>query len=361
MDPVIDLRLNYPVLSSQSAHFNSSFNQHFNEYTNWLSVNPFRGYDADRELAAAWLSREGEPIGYDRVSLVTGGHHGVLVAVLAAGLSGKVVVTDEYSYPNFKELAGLLGIRLVSCAGDEKGILPESLKEVCTRSAARGIYIMPTLHNPTGYVMPIERRLEIVRVAGNLGMVIIEDDAYGFLEENPPLKFAQLDPEICWYIYSLSKPLAPDIKVGYVVAPLKDIPAVSSAIKLSTSNPSSLFSSYVSGLISSGELEAIVREKREEGRKRRLIAQGLLNGMNVRAHENGWHLWVELPAGVSSDDLNSSLLEERVLISPSSAYRIGEKGRGNDFFRVSLGGEKDMARIIKGIEIIKRKLSNYIQ
>ena len=356
MDSVIDLRLNYPVLSSQSTYFNSSFNQHVNEYTNWLSVKPFRGYDTDRELAAAWLSREGEQIGYDRVSMVTGGHHGVLVAVLAAGLSGKVVVTDEFTYPNFKELAGLVGIRLVSCTGDEKGMLPESLKEVCTKFAASGIYIMPTLHNPIGYVMPVERRLEIIKVAGNLGMVIIEDDAYGFLEENPPLKFSQLEPGNCWYIYSLSKPLAPDIKVGYVVSPLKDISAVSSAIKLSTSNPSSLFSSYVSRLISGGELEVIVREKREEGRKRRLVAQGLLNGLNARAHENGWHLWVELPAGVSSDDLNSSLLKEEVLISPSSAYRIGEKSKGNDFFRISLGGEKDIARVIGGIEIIKRTI-----
>jgi len=356
MDPVIDLRLNYPVLPGQSTYFKNSFTQHFNEYKDWLSIKPFRGNDADRELAAAWLTREGEQIGYDRVSVVAGGHNGVLVAILATGLSGKVVVTDEFTYPNFKELAGLMGIRLVSCAGDENGILPESLKEVSTKFAASGIYIMPTLHNPIGYVMPVERRLEIIKVVGNLGMVLIEDDAYGFLEENPPLKFAQLEPEICWYIYSLSKPLAPDIKVGYVVSPLKDIPIVSMAIKLSMSNPSSFFPSYVSRLVISGELEFIIKEKREEGRRRRQAAQMLLTGLNVRAHENGWHLWVELPMGVGSDELNSSLSEEGVLISPSSAYRNGEKNNGKEFFRISLGGEKDFERVIKGIEIITRNL-----
>lgn len=358
MDPVIDLRLNYPVLPSQSAYFKSSFTRHFYEYSDWLSIKPFGGSDVDRELAAAWLSREGEQIGGDRVSLVTGGHHGILVAVLAAGLSGKVVVTDEFTYPNFKELAGLMGIQLVSCAGDENGILPGSLREVSTKYAASGMYIMPTLHNPIGYVMPIERRREIIKVAGDLGMVVMEDDAYGFLEEDPPLKFVQLEPEICWYIYSLAKPLAPDIKVGYVVSPLKDIPAVRAAIKLSTSNPSSLFSSYVSRLIGSGELEIIIREKREEGRKRRQAAQKLLTGLNVRGHENGWHLWVGLPTGVRSDALNSSLSEQGVSISPSSAYRCGEEKRGNDFFRIALGGEKDFGRVVKGIEIIMRNLSS---
>ena len=358
MNAVIDLQLNYPVLSSQGNYFNSSFKQHVNEYDKWLSVIPFRGYDADRELAAAWLSGNGKQIGYDRVSMVTGGHHGVLVAVLAAGLIGKVVVTDEFTYPNFKELAGLLDIRLVPCAGDEKGMLPESLKEVCNKFSASGIYVMPTLHNPTGHVMPVDRRSEIIEVASNLGIVIIEDDAYGFLEEDPPLKFAQLEPGNCWYIYSLSKPLAPDIKLGYVVSPLKDISTVSSAIKLSTSNPSALFASYVSGLIGSGELQVIIRQKREEGRKRRLAAQGLLNGLNVRAHENGWHLWVELPTAVSADDLYSALLKEKVLISPSSAYRVGKRSKGNDFFRIALGGEKDLARVLEGVGIVDRTIQH---
>ena len=356
MDPVIDLRLNYPVLPGQSDYFKNSFTRHFGAYNDWLSIKPFRGSDADLELASTWLSREGVKIDCDRLSVVTGGHHGVLVAILAAGLSGKVVVTDEFTYPNFKELAGLMGIQLVPCIGDVDGMLPDSLKEVATKFSASGVYLMPTLHNPVGYVMPVQRRLQIIDVAVDLGMVIIEDDAYGFLEARPPLKFAQLDPARCWYVCSMSKPLAPDIKVGYVVSPLSDIPAVGAAIRLSTSNPSSLFSSYISELIGSGELDLIIKEKRQEGRKRREAAQKLLAGWNARGHENGWHLWVEIPEGISSGELNSAVALEGVLISSSSAYRIGEKGGGSDFFRISLGGESDFKRVIRGIEIITDNL-----
>ena len=354
---LIDLRLNYPVLSSQQNYFSSSFPRHFNDYQNWLSIKPFVGMDEDRQAAAAWFSRQGKEIGLDRVSLVTGGHHGVLVAILASGLVGKTIVTDEFTYPNFRELASLMDITLVSCAGDENGMLPDALKEVAVRSSAGGIYLMPTLHNPVGYVMPVERRLDIIKVAGDMGMVVIEDDAYGFLEENPPMKFAQLEPDFCWYIFSLSKPLAPDIKVGYVVSPLKDIAAVNTAIKLSSSNPSTFFSSYVSALFRSGELENIIREKRAEGRKRRQAAQASLHGFNTLAHENGWHLWIELPEGVDSDELNSSLFAAGILISPSSVYRNGEKAKGNDFFRISLGGERHFERALEGIEMIKHHLS----
>jgi DNA-binding transcriptional MocR family regulator len=362
MDPAIDLRLNYPVLPSQTSDFKTSFTRHFNAYDHWLSIKPFRGNDTDQDTAAAWLSRGGETIHRDRVSVTTGGHHGLLVSLLAAGLRGKVVVTDEYTYPNFKEMAGLLGIQLVACAGDEKGMLPETLKEVAAKfstgkssagkSPAGGIYLMPTLHNPMGYVMPVERRLAIIAVAHSLGLVIIEDDAYGFLEDNPPSKFAQLEPALCWYICSMAKPIAPDIKVGYVVSPLKDIPAISTAIKLSTSNPSSFFSAYISALIGSGELDRIIREKRQEGRKRREAAQRLLAGYNARGHENGWHLWVELPAGINSDDLNAAVTKQGVLLSPASAYRTGEKNNGRDFFRIALAGEQDFDRVRQGIELI---------
>jgi len=360
MDPVIDLRLNYPVLPGQSGYFKNSFTRHFGAYSDWLSIKPFRGSDAHRDLASTWLSREGVKIDRDRLSVVTGGHHGVLVAILAAGLRGKVVVTDEFTYPNFKELAGLMGIQLVPCIGDVDGMLPDSLKEVATKFSASGVYLMPTLHNPVGYVMPVQRRHQIIEVVGNLGMVIIEDDAYGFLEGEPPLKFAQLDPARCWYVCSMSKPLAPDIKVGYVVSPLSDIPAVGAAIKLSTSNPSSLFSSYISELIGSGELDLIIKEKRQEGRKRREAAQKLLAGWNARGHENGWHLWVEIPEGINSGELNSAVAFEGVLIGSSSAYRIGEKGGGSDFFRISLGGESDFKRVIRGIEIIKDNLRRMV-
>jgi DNA-binding transcriptional MocR family regulator len=352
MDPLIDLRLNYPVLPVQSDYFKNSFTRHFGAYSDWLSIKPFRGSDAHRDLAATWLSREGEKIDRDRLSVVTGGHHGVLVAILAAGLSGKVIVADEFTYPNFKELAGLMGIQLVRCIGDADGMMPDSLKRVATKFSASGVYLMPTLHNPVGYVMPVERRLQIIEVARNLGMVIIEDDAYGFLEAEPPLKFAQLDPVGCWYICSMSKPLAPDIKVGYVVSPLSDVSAVGAAIKLSSSNPSSLFSSYISELIGNGELDLIISEKRQEGRKRREAAQNLLTGWNARGHENGWHLWVETPEGIGSDELSSAVTLEGVLISQSSMYRIGEWSGGSDFFRISLGGESDFRRVVRGIEII---------
>jgi len=71
-------------------------------------------------------------------------------------------------------------------------------------------------------------------------------------------------------------------------------------------------------------------------------------------------LWVEIPEGINSGELNSAVAFEGVLIGSSSAYRIGEKGGGSDFFRISLGGESDFKRVIRGIEIIKDNLRRMV-
>jgi len=193
-------------------------------------------------------------------------------------------------------------------------------------------------------------------LANSLGLIIMEDDAYDFLEEYPPLKFVQIAPGISWYIYSLSKPLAPDIKVAYLVSPLEYISRVKNAVKLSTSNPSAFFYSYVSQLIRTGELKTIISEKREEGKKRQSIVRGLLPGLNIQAHKNSWHLWIELPPGISSEALNLSLLSAGVEISPSAVFATTVTKKENDFVRVSLGGERNMERIIEGIDIFKQHI-----
>lgn len=316
---------------------------------------------ADRETVAHWLSANGEKIDPKSLSIVTGGHHALLVCLLAADLQGKAIAVDTFTYSNLKEFAKLLHLTLVPCMGDDKGITPSAIRQQMNEFDLKAIYLMPTVHNPTGMVIPLERRIEIAELAIDLGLIIIEDDAYGFLEENPPLKFAQIAPAISWYIYSLSKPLAPDIKVAYLVSPLKDATQVNIAIKLSTNNPSAFFSSYIAELIRTGELETIIREKRFEGNRRQMIVRDLLPDLKIQAHINGWHLWVELPVGVSSEVLNLTLLQEGVGISPAAAFAGPALNEEQDYFRISLGGEKDMERIVQGIDIINKNVVRLLE
>lgn len=355
MQEKINLRANYPVLTIQEDEFRSILDKFYSNYNNWLVLNPFSGMAHDRAVAAQWISGGGPKLEADRVSIATGGHHACLLTIIAAGLQNKAVAVEEFSYPGFMAIARIMNVKLIACKSDDQGMLPLALEKLAHENDVKGIYLMPTVNNPTGSVMPLERRMELIAVARKHDLVIIDDDAYGFLEDNPPANFAQLAPDLGWYVYSLSKPIAPDIKVAFMVSPAKDAAKVSSAIQLTTSNPSSFFTALVSEMITSGYLERLIASKRIEGNARQLQVRALLNGYEISAHKNGWHLWLELPEGISSADLSAELSEEGVELIPGSSFAVPGAEVG-EYVRIALGGEKELEKSIRGIEIIKSKL-----
>ena len=100
---------------------------------------------------------------------------------------------------------------------DEHGIVPEALAAAARHSGARVLVVSPNLHNPTAILMPAERRAAIVAVARELDLLLVEDDVYGPLVADRPDALATLAPERTLYLSSLSKFLAPGLRLGFVL------------------------------------------------------------------------------------------------------------------------------------------------
>jgi len=352
---MISLSSNYPVLAEQQTDFKSIIERHYNTYNQWLNVKPADGTPEDRKTAAVWLSGKGPAISEDRISIVTSGHQAIMVTLIAAGLQNTTIAVDEYTYSNFISIARWMNIEVIACPGDEKGMLPAALAAASSKHNIKAVYVMGTISNPTGIVMPPERRLELIEVARKNGQLIIDDDAYGFLEENPPANFAQLVPDLGWFIYSLSKPFAPDIKVAYIVAPEQYKEKITVAIKLTTSNPSTFFTSLVSEVITNGELADLLRRKRAEGKKRQEQTKAFLSGFEVQGHENGFHCWLTLPAGFTSAQLYHDLREKGVEVMAGAFFAA--PGANGEYIRIAMGAEADMNRVLAGLEIVKQTIS----
>jgi DNA-binding transcriptional MocR family regulator len=353
---MISLSSNYPVLADQQASFNALIDRHNAMYNEWFSMKPITGSKEDRQIAAGWISRGGEAISEESIFMAISGHQAIIVALLAASLQGAAVAVDEFTYSNFPAIARMLNVQLIACKTDEKGMLPSSLEAASAQHNIRAIYLMPTINNPTGVVMSLERRLELIDIARRNGQVIIDDDAYGFLADNPPANFAQLAPDLGWYIYSLSKPFAPDIKVAFIAAPERYREQIITALKLTSSNPSTFFTRLVSAAITNGELEDLIRRKRIEGKRRQTITREVLSGYEVQGHENGFHCWLKLPAGITASGLHASLLKESVEVIPGTAFSAPGVSAG-EYIRIAMGAEQDMNKVIQGLEIIKKQLS----
>lgn len=341
---MINLTRNYPVLSSQHNTFKAFVADYNSRYTDWLTIIPFGGREQDREVAAQLTPG----IDAGRLQIATGGHHGCLVIILAAGLQGKAIAVEDLSYPAFTDIAKLLGCTIVPCATDEHGLIPSALEHACIHQSVRGVYLMPTVHNPTGRVMPLDRRHDLITIARKHGTIILDDDAYGFLDTAAIPNFAQLAPDLGWYLNSVSKPLAPDIKVAYIASPPGTQDAIGEAIKLTTSNPSAFFTGLVSELIRTGQYASIVAQKRLEGHRRQELVRAHWPTASITAHPNSWHLWVNIPPNTTAPTIAAQASQAGVSIIPGNAFATVAPA-GQSHIRVALGSDPDDTRLLQAI------------
>ena len=201
-----------------------------------LGGNP-QGFEGLREFVAESLAANAHmPTSSEQVLVVSGSLQALDLVNTAFLRPGDVVVAEEATYGGMISKVARRGARCVGVALDDDGIIPQRLEQLLGELAAastapRFIYSIPTVQNPTGSVMPVERRREILAIARHFGVPIFEDECYSDLQwtgERPPtlraLDCADSEGQsVVIYCGSFSKSIAPALRVGYIVG---DVPIV---------------------------------------------------------------------------------------------------------------------------------------
>ncbi|WP_274630325.1 PLP-dependent aminotransferase family protein [Arvimicrobium flavum] len=138
---------------------------------------------------------------------------------------GDTVVIEAFTYSGALGKARKLGAEVAGAPLDAGGLDVARLGDMLEAMAGRGvrpkyIYTIPTIQNPTGTILDLERRHRLVEIARHHRVPIFEDECYAeltFAEQAPPALCA-LAPESVIHIGSFSKTLAPALRIGYVVA-----------------------------------------------------------------------------------------------------------------------------------------------
>jgi 2-aminoadipate transaminase len=138
---------------------------------------------------------------------------------------GDTVIIEEFTYGGALTKLQRLGVNVVGTPLDDNGIRIDGLARVLADLAKKGVkpkyvYTIPTIQNPTGSVMPLGRREELLALSAEHGVPIFEDECYADLlwqGEAPPAIYS-LDPSRVIHIGSFSKTLSPALRLGYAVA-----------------------------------------------------------------------------------------------------------------------------------------------
>lgn len=309
---------------------------------------PAAGMARHRAAGAEWVMRAGIETDPDRVIVTSGAQHGTSTVLASLTRPGDVVLTEELTYTGMKAIASLLHIQLHPLALDADGLRPDAFAEACRHRQPRALYCMPTLHNPTGRTMPLERRREIAEIAERYDVALVEDDVYGFLPAAPIPPLAALAPSRSYYITGTSKSLAPGLRVGYVVAPAAKVERVASIIRATTWLTAPLLAELAAGWIEGGEADSMVDWKRRETGERHALARRILEPWFVEKAVTGFHFWLPLPDPWRSEGFVAQARARGVVVSPSEEFVVG-RDTAPHAVRVCLGAGIGRERLEDGL------------
>jgi 2-aminoadipate transaminase len=192
-----------------------------NDYPGKLGFKPLREAMARRES-----EREGVEVDPDHIVLTNGSMQGVTLCGEALAERGDSIIVEEYSYPGTLAAYRSLGLDMTGVRLTEHGMCLETLERELDRLASSGkparfIYTISTYQNPTGFTMPKQHRLELIELARRFDVPVVEDNCYAdvyYEGELQPALYALDDDPRQVYLCSLSKILAPGLRLGYFLA-----------------------------------------------------------------------------------------------------------------------------------------------
>jgi DNA-binding transcriptional MocR family regulator len=203
--------------------------------------------------------------------------------------------------------------------------------------------------------MPAERREEIAAICRRYGVTLVEDDIYGFLSDEGLPPISSFIPEKSIYVTSLSKCVAPGLRVGYVRAPANLIERIGSAVRASTWMATPLMAEAASRLIRSGDAKRLAEAQRIEAAVRQEIAATLLEGVDMATHPSSFHIWLKLPEPWRREEFTAQARQRRVGVAPAEAFAVG-RAPVPHAVRVGLSAARDHATLERALTILSELL-----
>lgn len=293
-----------------------------------LSYAPREGLPRLRDAIASDLSHHGVPARAEDILITAGSQQGLDLLARALINPGDTILVDASTYAGALNLFSVAGATLVGVPWDEEGPTLEALGRL-ERSGAKGFYLMPNCHNPTGRPISHARREALVAWSHRAGVPLMEDD-YGeglSLDGEPsPPALRAFDREVI-YLGTFSKKLIPALRIGFVVCPAALRPLLVPLKHAMDLGSSALLQHALAEFLERGYLRAHVAKTLPEYRARRdALEEGLAahlpRSVRWRHPDRGFVLWLPLPPGLDPERVYLEGLRRGVLVGPGTLNTV---------------------------------------
>ena len=296
---------------------------------NCLGYDSPRGMLQLRKSIVTMLNMErGLHVDIENVCIVRGSQMGIFLAARVLIRPNDVVVVENLTYPPARDALRSCGATVLSVGLDEHGINVDELESLCKQQSIRAIYVTPHHQFPTTVMMTAERRLKLLMLAEQYDFVIIEDDydhEFHF-EHHPALPLASTDTSgRVVYVGSMSKVLAPGLRIGYIVAPTAFIDRCATEVMLIDRQGNSVTELVVAELIDSGEVKRHIRRTFKIYDERRNLLERLIRSklsldVDFNMPPGGLAFWIRFNQAVNLDVLVERARHEKVNILSGSLF-----------------------------------------
>src|SRR3989304_6230175 len=303
-----------------------------------LQYSTTEGYPPLREQIVQHMARYGIKVGLDNILITSGSQQALdLIGKLLIN-PGDSILTENPTYLGALQAFTAYQAQYVTVPIDDNG-MQVGLLDAALRTGPKFMYILPNFQNPAGVTLSVTRRYDLIALAEQYGIPIIEDDPYGQLRyEGEHIKpLVALDAEYLGcdahgaytgnviYTSTFSKTLAPGLRLGWIVAP-QDVIGKLVMMKQGTDLNTSTFDQMVAYQVSrDGFIDKHVHTIREVYHQRRdVMLASLQEYFPTEVHwthpAGGLFLWVTVPESIDTAELLKDALQQKVAFVPGHSF-----------------------------------------
>jgi 2-aminoadipate transaminase len=233
-----------------------------------LQYGATEGFPALREALTHYMADRGVIVTPDGLICTTGSQQGLDLIGKTMIDPGDKVIVEAPTFLATIQCFRLYGADIIGAPIDGQGVRVDELERLIVQHQPKLVYLIPSFGNPSGALVPTERRLKILELAAKYKVLVVEDDPYSelYFDQSPiaaaPKSMLALSQQVPgsrnWLAYtgSLSKVMSPGLRVGWLVAPPELLAKVTMCKQFSDAHTSNLSQAIAANYLASGRMSA---------------------------------------------------------------------------------------------------------